>query len=118
MLVERDRDAVRAIRSNVARRAAECDTEILQADVVDGVERLARRGERFDLVLADPPYDRGEVDRVLVAVQRCSVLAEDGVMVIEHSPRERGQEQYGDLFRVDERRYGQTSISFFEQGAR
>ena len=117
VLVEQDRGAVRAIRANVARRATGCVSEVLQADVVEGLERLARRGERFDLVLADPPYDRGEVDRVLAAVQRCSVLAEDGVMVIEHSPRERGQERYEDLSRVDERKYGQTSVSFFEQGA-
>jgi len=118
VLVERDHHALRAIRSNVERRPAACDAEVLQADAVEGLQRLARRGDRFDLVFADPPYDRGEVERVLSAMQQCSVLAEDGVMVVEHSPRERGQDRYGDLRRVDERKYGQTSVSFFERDVR
>jgi len=40
-------------------------------------------------------------------------LAESGVVVAEHSVREKVQERYGALVLADRRRYGDTVLSFF-----
>ncbi len=103
----------KTLRTNLERRAPPCPTELLRSDAVEGMRMLAARGEVFDLVLADPPYDRGEVQRTLDALVELPLLAGDGVVVIEHSQRESGTDTVGDLRRVDERRYGQTHVSFF-----
>jgi 16S rRNA G966 N2-methylase RsmD len=56
---------------------------IIRAGMEEIVTRLA--GERFDLILLDPPYDA----RNLAAfVEQSSVLlAEDGMIVLEHAKR-------------------------------
>jgi 16S rRNA (guanine966-N2)-methyltransferase len=57
VLVERDRAALGAIRENLARTRLGGRAEVVAADVGRFVSRLEPARERFDLVLADPPYD-------------------------------------------------------------
>ncbi len=111
--VERDRDALRALQANVRRAGLEDAVRVIRTAVADALPRLEREGEVFDLIFADPPYDRGEVDAVLQGLADSPLLRADGRIVVEHSPRERGPDRPFDLRRIDERRYGQTHVSFF-----
>ena len=57
VFVESDRDALEA---NLVRLAArEGEVRVLAKDARAAATDLARAGERFDLVFADPPYGRG-----------------------------------------------------------
>ncbi len=50
----------------------------------DAIEWLARAGERFDLILADPPYDLPDaMEQTLDGIARHSVLTDDGLVVYE-----------------------------------
>jgi 16S rRNA G966 N2-methylase RsmD len=62
-------------------------------------------------VLADPPYGKGQVARLVELAAQGWLLAADGLLVIEHSPRETPQAPVG-LEIVDHRRYGQSELSF------
>lgn len=64
VMVERDRAAVAAIRSAIGRLGAEA-VELVAGDAFEALRRLARAGERFDLVLLDPPFGQGLVERAL-----------------------------------------------------
>ena len=114
VLVENDPAALRAIEHNLSRASLTTAVEVLRGDAAERVVSLHRDGEEFDVVYADPPYDAGEVERILRALAAAPLVATGGVIVIEHSPRERGPDRAGTLQRMDERRYGQTSVSFFE----
>ena len=51
---------------------------------VDAIEYLGRVGERFDLILADPPYDLpGVMEQTLGGIAQHSVLTDDGIVVYE-----------------------------------
>ncbi len=79
---------------------------------------LARSGERFDVILLDPPYERGLAGEALKEIAKESVLADGGVVVAEHSIRDRLEENYGGLVLSDTRRYGDTALSFYRGGER
>ncbi len=64
VMVERDRTALAAIRAAVERLRA-TQVELVAGDAFDAIARLARAGERFDLVLLDPPFGQGLAERVL-----------------------------------------------------
>lgn len=64
VLVERDRSALAAIRGAIDRLRA-TQVELVEGDAFDAIARLAREGRRFDLVLLDPPYGEGLVERTL-----------------------------------------------------
>lgn len=113
--VERGRGAVAALRANVAALHLQSSTRVLVEDVAGAVRRLGREGERFDLVLADPPYASEEAQGALEALVEAEVLAAGGVVVLERGSRHPSPSVVG-LALLDERRYGDTVITRFTAG--
>ena len=107
---------VQAIRHNVVRAAARgfhgrC--EILEADAVDSLRRLARAGETVDLVVADPPYEGAEGKKVLKALADCGILAPSGICCLEHPRQVDLPAYFGPLAVRSQHRYGDTVLAFF-----
>lgn len=78
---------------------------------------LRRASPGYGLVFADPPYaDAGApLDRVLALLVERELLLPGALLIVEHgpepTPRATRGEQPG-LMALDERRYGQTVVSF------
>lgn len=66
VLVERDRAAVQALRSNAARLAAHA----LEIVAGDAMAYLSGAKERFDVVFLDPPFRQNVLPEVLGRLQR------------------------------------------------
>ena len=64
----------------------------------------------WNLVFVDPPYAS---DLAVRSVQALRNLAPDAVIVIEHDRRNAPPDGLGSLLRTDQRRYGDTFISFY-----
>jgi len=64
VMIERDRVACAAISAAIGRLGAEA-VELVAGDAFEALRRLARSGERFDLVLLDPPFGQGLVEQAL-----------------------------------------------------
>ena len=81
--VERDAAALAAIRGNVAALGEEERCTVERGDAIAVLRRLAAADERFDLVLADPPYAAvaGLVDDLAALLP--GVLADGGRVVLE-----------------------------------
>lgn len=109
-LVESSRAALAALRANVAALALEKRTRVVAAPVERAVDLL--EGERFGLVLADPPYAEAEAAaRTLERFAAKGLFSPGAVVVLEHSSRD-APEPAG-LDRLDLRRYGDTALSLF-----
>jgi 16S rRNA (guanine966-N2)-methyltransferase len=114
VLVEISRDAAKLIEENLRSLGFTARSRVLTASVFKTVRRLARGGESFDLIFLDPPYEQGLVGETLKTIAKEPLLGENGVMVAEHSVREKVEERYGALVLTDRRRYGDTELSFFQ----
>ncbi len=110
VFVERERRALDALRRNLVALGLSEAVRVVARDVAAAVADLGRSGERFDLVLLDPPYETAEADRSLRAIVRAGVLAPRALLVVEHSRRHPLQPVPG-LALQDERRYGDTIVS-------
>lgn len=108
--VERDRRVVRVLEENLVRAGVDDRSTVLGMDVLTALDGPLRSSERFDLILADPPYESGLLPRTL---ERASALvAPGGTIVAEHAARDAPPTAAGlELF--DTRRYGDTAISFY-----
>jgi 16S rRNA (guanine(966)-N(2))-methyltransferase RsmD len=71
---------------------------------------MAAQGRRFDLVFADPPFDRGGDFAALPALFR-GLLAEDGTAIIQF-PFRAPPEWLPQAGKV--RRYGESGLAFFD----
>jgi 16S rRNA (guanine966-N2)-methyltransferase len=103
---------VEALEAN-ASRLGEKTVTIRRLTLPGGLGRLAEAGP-FDLVYADPPYNFQPYDALIAGV--ASLLATEGEMVVEHSSRRDLPVEAGGLVRVDTRKYGESSLSFYRKG--
>ena len=111
--VEKDARLTEAIRANLILLGFSGRTEVLTADAQRGLGRLAGRGEGFDILFADPPYDEGYLSETLRWLEKEDILAEGGIIVIQHSVREAFDPSIPRILELaDQRRYGDTVLSF------
>ena len=86
-----------------------------QANVVfsDALSFLNRSGT-YDLVLLDPPYGKGILQRVLPAL--VPRLSDDAMVVCESGRDEELPTQVGSFVLDRERRHGKTKIALYLRG--
>lgn len=115
--VENDPAAWAAMEQNVAALGFGGKVRILRQDARRAMRDLAAAGERFDLILLDPPYGQGWIEAVLPLLLRGGLLARDGVIAAEHrraeTPPEREAAGGMQLVRARRLDYGDTSISLY-----
>jgi pantetheine-phosphate adenylyltransferase len=112
VFVEGSAAVIATLRANLAALGLEPRARVVRGDVRRAIARLAREGERFDLVLVDPPYASGEAARALAALAGAGILTPGATLVVESSRRGELAAPPG-LVVLDERRYGDTRITRF-----
>ncbi len=106
VFVERARSALRLLEQNIEALGAGTQARIVRADAVRYLERAGE--ERFDLALADPPYGKGYAATLLRRAAERPFARE---LWVEHRSREPLPELPG----LRQRRYGDTTLTIWEQ---
>lgn len=117
ILVDSSARSAAAIKENLRRLGFAAQSEVWIAPVARALKSLARQRESFDVVFLDPPYEQGLADRSLGSIAACELLRDSGTVIIEHSMREAVKSRYGQLQLHDQRRYGDTLLSFYKRPA-
>jgi 16S rRNA (guanine966-N2)-methyltransferase len=109
--VDAARPALIAIRGNLRELGLEDRASVVAGDAVVSAARHAPDAP-WRLVFVDPPYRSDLATRAVLALP-CERLAAGAVVVIEHDRRNAPPDALGSLLRTDQRRYGDTLISFY-----
>jgi len=115
VLIDESPRSAAVIRDNLSRLGLNERADVWTAPVFRSLRKLAKSGETFDLIFLDPPYDRELVGATLSAIGQCHLLSGAGRVVAEHSAREAVKTRYENLVLNDQRRYGDTLLSFFKR---
>ena len=89
-------------------------SQVVKKSALAAIEHFAKRQLQFDLIFLDPPYDKNHLNPCLKKIVEAGLLAPEGLLLCEHSTRELPQLLSG-LRQVDQRKYGQTLVSFFQR---
>jgi 16S rRNA (guanine966-N2)-methyltransferase len=108
VFVESDGDAVRTIERNLDK--LHLSGTVLRQDAVTALGMEAGSGRKYDLVLVDPPYDMYADIQPKLARYLPSVLAVDGVVVVETDAR---VEPELPLAQRTSRKYGSARITVY-----
>ena len=114
--VESDTDAVLNIRDNLERLSPELPREawrVVHLEFERSLAQLAKAEAPFDLVFLDPPYRSDEGKKALNALVQYAILADAGIVVVEHHQRTVLPEAVGPLRQFKRHRYGDTVLSFY-----
>jgi len=114
VFVEKDPSLIKAIKKNLQHCGFVDQFDIIPFPVEKGIQGLAKRKEYFDIIFADPPYVKGLVQKTISLLMKYSITSTPGIVVIEHSPRETFHEADNKIVLNDQRRYGDSMLSFFE----
>jgi 16S rRNA (guanine966-N2)-methyltransferase len=108
VFVDNDASAAFAIRRNALKLIEDEDRwRILPMHAARALRAL--RGT-FDVVLIDPPYDRGAGEELSLLMQR-GLLASDGIAVVEHRSKE-ALALPTSMKLIKTSKYGDTSLTF------
>ena len=114
--VERDPRALEALVENIQALDLEPRTHVARGDVTRQLARLASRGLRFEIVFLDPPYATDDGERALAALGSGGLLAPNGIVIAQHLTKRRPAAEYGVLRAFRDRRFGETTLTFFRAG--
>ena len=108
--VDSGKPALTATRGNLAELGLADRATVHAGDAIAFAKRAAGP---WNLVFIDPPYASDLATRVVLALP-ATALHEHAVIIIEHDRRNAPPDTLGSLLRTDQRRYGDTLISFYE----
>lgn len=112
VFVDHSQESIEIIKENAHRTKLVDLTEIYKNDVLRALDRLAQSEHSFDLLFCDPPYKKGFVQTVLEKIDKQPIMADRGIIVMEHSRHEKIADEWENLELRRTERYGATLISF------
>jgi 16S rRNA (guanine966-N2)-methyltransferase len=118
--VEKESAVFRVLRNNVATLCGEgAASGAVRDDVWAWLERGAGDGEGFNLIFADPPYDKAggqqQLGRLLDALAVSTRLAERAILVYEQGAREEVPPQRGCWQLIRDKKYGKTRVLMYKK---
>ena len=113
VMIEKDTEALKYIIENVNTLGYEDRCRAYKNDALRAIEILGRKGEKFDIIFMDPPYEEEVCSRVIKAIEKNGILADGGLIISEHHVFEELEEEIGEFKRADERKNGKKCITFY-----
>ena len=107
VFTDSSRTSVQLIRENLKRCGFE--GKVLQTDALS----YLARGEKFDVIFIDPPYDSGLYQAVLERINAVDNLTEGGIIVCETRAGTELPELAPPYRKLRERRYGTVKICLY-----
>jgi 16S rRNA (guanine966-N2)-methyltransferase len=114
VFIENDREALKVLRRNVEEISPEA--RVVAAGAERAVPGLCASGGAFDVAFFDPPYENAA--EALALAERWAgegLLADGGIFILEHAWKHPPDTTVRSLVLYDERRYGETVLSFFRK---
>jgi 16S rRNA (guanine(966)-N(2))-methyltransferase RsmD len=114
--VESSRQAVRAIRDNLAGLEIEDGYEILEREAPIALRMLDAQAVVCDFCYLDPPYRKmGDYENVLGFISQSRLLDQDGLVIAEHDKHFDPGEAFGSLRRQRKLKQGDSVLSFYRR---
>ncbi|MEO0093862.1 MAG: 16S rRNA (guanine(966)-N(2))-methyltransferase RsmD [candidate division WOR-3 bacterium] len=80
----------------------------------DGLNKIKTINQQFDIIIADPPYEKGLINQFIKKVVKSKILAPNGVIVLQYHKKEAIALPEG-LIIVKQKRYGDNLISIIRR---
>jgi 16S rRNA (guanine966-N2)-methyltransferase len=111
--IEASRKATTIIDENLRNLGITDDVHVINRDALGALKKLAKREMQFDLCYFDPPYDSEIHSPVLWQIAKHNLLAEDGIVIVEHRRQLPLSPSYDRLRPYREIVQGESSLTFY-----
>ena len=87
--------------------------KIISRDAVSTIKYFSHHLLQYDLFYLHPPYDSDLYDLILNALAKSKIIAEEGVVVVEHRRKHELEQSYDHLRRFRQIAQGDSCLTFF-----
>lgn len=112
VFVDLRKEAAALIRENVGLCGFDGRARVVQGDYL---AYLTRCSEKFDLVLMDPPYGSGLLEKALETAAAIDILSENGIMVCESAADQELPPLREPYQRGKDYRYGKIKLTVYRR---
>jgi 16S rRNA (guanine966-N2)-methyltransferase len=113
--VEKNIKLAAIIGNNASACCPDNNYSIIASDIEQALRDLFKKRFEFDIIFADPPYNRNLVGTTISLLNKYQIFNEDGVVVIQHSIKESIAEFLVDnIHLTDQRKYGENALTFLK----
>lgn len=113
IFVEKHPKSLQVIRENIQKLKVTETHKIIAKDVMSFLKSYS--GEIFDIVFADPPFTETMGHDVVKALDASAVMGPHSILAIESARRERMDDDYAQLYRFDQREFGDKILSLYKK---
>jgi 16S rRNA (guanine(966)-N(2))-methyltransferase RsmD len=111
--IESSLKAARIISDNLRNCGIRRDYRVINRDAIRGLKNLASEKAQFDVIYFDPPYNSDLYTPVMWVIATYDLLAENGVVIVEHHRQSPLQPNYDRLRPDRQLAQGETHLTFF-----
>jgi 16S rRNA (guanine(966)-N(2))-methyltransferase RsmD len=88
---------------------------IIKSKAENFIKKISAKGESVDIIFLDPPYGSDELEKILPMLGQSEALAEDSLVMAEHSSKLKLLDNPGSLSKTKTYRYGDTSLTLYRR---
>lgn len=108
VFADKDIRSIGLTKKNIESLKIKEKRRVLKGDYKAAIKMLT--GEKFDIIILDPPYKSGIYEDVVKLIYENDMLSENGVIVCEHDKKDKFDFS---LFKtIDEKTYGIKQVTF------
>src|SRR5262249_45158635 len=109
--VDQSRKACQIVLENLKSLEVEDGFEILEMDLARALDRMKTS---FNIAFIDPPYEREDIyEACLNKFGSAPLLAEEGLLIIEHSKRKELPDTVGNIRKIRSLVQGDAALAFY-----
>ncbi|WP_424765830.1 16S rRNA (guanine(966)-N(2))-methyltransferase RsmD [Paenibacillus sp. sgz302251] len=113
VFIDREKISIDTIRQNVETARMGSAAEIYRNDAERALKALAKRGQRFRLVLLDPPYKMITMDALMEQLAELKLLESGAIIVVEHDAAHKYPERLDHFDQMKHAKYGDIAVSIY-----
>ncbi len=111
--VEQSAHVCRIIRENLEHTGFAQRSRVVQMPVARYLA-VAHPEEKYAIIVMDPPYADPAIEDMIRTISTSGLLADEGLLIVGHSPRRVLADLYDPLRRLKFRRLGDSCFSIYE----
>lgn len=111
VFVDESSVSVKIVKENLKTTGLDKFAEVVLGDSVG----YLKRGEKFDIIFIDPPYDTKLIDSALENVFKFDILKENGIIICESRAEKILPELAEPYYKVKEYKYGKIKITLYSR---
>lgn len=107
---DNSRTGIELVRHNVEHCRAEERSQVIFGDFEKVLNKIH---EPVDIFFLDPPYKKGLYEDCFRLISELELLAEEGIIIAEHSSEDPFPDEIEGYVKLKDRRYGSMSVTIY-----